>query len=306
MFGSHWFSQSGNRQPSLRGTAGKTNNFDFPEAYSFGNPMEYEALANRGQRSSHYAEYTTRPEIMTAETGILSGTCLDTPEGPTPIENLRVGDKVMTFDDGLQQIRSISRSWVRPNAALGEVSRKFVWIDNGAVGNSLPLLLLPGQPIMIESDLAESVLGDPFAVVAADTLVGTDCSEYVAVSDPVEIYNLTFDRSQLVYCAEGALVWFGGEESLRAGGDQEDRYEVFKGRFGQLLTRVGMSLTRTDGSPLRNLYAAETGAVSVDFVILTAAAAGLGAVMLSIVGSGGVDLAQRIGDFLANMPLTTF
>jgi len=189
---------------------------------------------------------------------------------------------------------------------LGEVSRKFVWIDNGAVGNSLPLLLLPGQPIMIESDLAESVLGDPFAVVAADTLVGMDFSEYVAVSDPVEIYNVTFDRSQLVYCAEGALVWFGGDESPREGGDQENRYEVFEGRFGQLLTRVGLSLPRTDGRLLRDFYAAEAGAVSVDFVILTAAAAGLGSVMLSIIGTGGVDLAKRIGEFLANMPLTPY
>jgi hypothetical protein len=73
-----------------------------------------------------------------------------------------------------------------------------------------------------------------------------------------------------------------------------------------LLTRVGLSLPRTDGRLLRDFYAAEAGAVSVDFVILTAAAAGLGSVMLSIIGTGGVDLAKRIGEFLANMPLTPY
>jgi len=306
MFGYPWFSESGNRQPSLIERVNRPNHFDRPEAYALGQSVEFGAFENITRSPSHYANDRARPEIATSGTGMLSGTCLNTPEGPTPIEDLRVGDQVWTFDDGLQQIRSISRSWVRPNAALGEVSCKFVWIDNGAVGNSLPLLLLPGQPIMIESDLAESVLGDPFAVVAADTLVGMDFSEYVAVSDPVEIYNVTFDRSQLVYCAGGALVWFGGDESPREGGDQENRYEVFKGRVGQLLTRVGLSLPRTDGRLLRDFYAAEAGAVSVDFVILTAAAAGLGAVMLSIVGSGGVALAKRIGDFLANMPLTPY
>ena len=57
---------------------------------------------------------------------------------------------------------------------------------------------------------------------------------------------------------------------------------------------------------LGRFLTADAGAVSVDFVILTAAAAGLGTVVLSIVGPGGVDLADRIGAFLANHTLTTY
>ena len=297
----------GNCKQSLDFKIAQPNHRAWDSATAPKQPCEFERFGQVEQNTTRYATDQFGAEILTADTGILSGTCLKTPAGAIAIENLRVGDYVLTFDDGLQQIRSITRSWIRPNAATGGVSRKLVWIDNGTHGNALPLMVPYGQPIMIESDLAESVLGDPFAVVTADTLVGTGCSEYVSICDPIEVYKVKFDFPQLAYCAGGALVWFGGVEGTQESCLQSDRYAIFGGQFGHLLAKLKEYLPQKDSrSLLRNFYEAEAGAVSVDFVILTAAAASLGAVMFSILGPSGVDLAQRIGDFLASQPLTKY
>lgn len=49
----------------------------------------------------------------------------------------------------------------------------------------------------------------------------------------------------------------------------------------------------------------ERGTASVDFVILTAAAAGLGTVALSFIGPGSMVLADRIATTVAYHALTT-
>lgn len=307
MLGSYRSLEIGKHQQSLDGKIAQLQHYAAQKAYAWTQPFELGRIEQCEQCPSSYSKESVGSEVPTAATGILSGTCLSTPEGLVPIENLRLGEYVLTFDDGFQQIQSISRSWTWPDSAPREVNRKLVWIDNGAHGNSSPLLLPPGQPIMIESDLAECVLGDPFAVVTAETLIGTSCAEYVSICDPIEIYKVSFESPQLVYCAGSALVWFDGKKQAQEACKQSQRYQVFNGSFGQLLSRVKEYLPRYDRQTLlRNFYMAEEGAVSVDFVILTAAAAGLGAVMLSIIGPSGVDLAQSVGDFLANRPLTTY
>jgi hypothetical protein len=297
----------GKHQQILDGKIAQLQHYAAQKAYASAQPFKLGRIEQFEQCPSSYSKESVGSEVPTAATGILSGTCLSTPEGPVPIENLRPGDYVQTFDDGFQQIQSIGRSWAWPDSASREINRKLVWIDYGAHGNSSSLLLPPGQPIMIESDLAESVLGDPFAVVTAESLIGASCSEYVSICDVIEIHTIRFESPQLVYCAGGALLWFDGKIETQKTCKQRQRYQIFDGSFGQLLSRVEEYLPRYDRQTLlRNFYMAEEGAVSVDFVILTAAAAGLGAVMLSIIGPSGVDLAQSVGDFLANRPLTTY
>jgi len=50
---------------------------------------------------------------------------------------------------------------------------------------------------------------------------------------------------------------------------------------------------------------AERGSASVDFVVLTAAAAALGTVALSFIGPGSVVLADRVATTVAYHALTT-
>lgn len=55
---------------------------------------------------------------------------------------------------------------------------------------------------------------------------------------------------------------------------------------------------------LAHFITAERGSASVDFVVLTAAAAGLGTVALSFIGPGGIVLADRVATTVANHALT--
>ena len=56
---------------------------------------------------------------------------------------------------------------------------------------------------------------------------------------------------------------------------------------------------------LTGFFRSELGAVSVDFAILTAAAAGLGVVALSFIGPGGIVVADKVATTVANHALTT-
>lgn len=49
-----------------------------------------------------------------------------------------------------------------------------------------------------------------------------------------------------------------------------------------------------------NFFADEDGAVTVDWVVLTAAIVGLGIAVLSTVSGGSNDLATSVGDYLSN------
>ena len=49
-----------------------------------------------------------------------------------------------------------------------------------------------------------------------------------------------------------------------------------------------------------NFFADEDGAVTVDWVVLTAAIVGLGIAVLSTVSGGSSDLANSVSDYLSN------
>jgi hypothetical protein len=56
---------------------------------------------------------------------------------------------------------------------------------------------------------------------------------------------------------------------------------------------------------LRSFLKAETGAVTVDWVVLTAALVGLGLAVTSVVSGGVEELANSISQFIANIEIKT-
>ncbi|HEY0276095.1 MAG TPA: hypothetical protein VGC31_08515 [Paenirhodobacter sp.] len=54
----------------------------------------------------------------------------------------------------------------------------------------------------------------------------------------------------------------------------------------------------------RNLRRAEDGAVTVDWVVLTAAVVGLGAAALILIRQNTMDAAGNIGDYLSKVDVT--
>ena len=58
-------------------------------------------------------------------------------------------------------------------------------------------------------------------------------------------------------------------------------------------------------SVIKNFLVAETGAVTVDWVVLTAALVGLGLAVMAVVGDGVNSLTNSIADELADTTATT-
>ena len=104
--------------------------------------------------------------------GLITGTVVATAAGWRPVEAIVRGDLVLTFDRGMQPVRAVIRGihWDRD----GDCPRS-LWplgVPAGALGNQQAMTLLPEQCVMVESDTAEVMFGDPFALSNAGDLVG--------------------------------------------------------------------------------------------------------------------------------------
>ncbi|SLN67498.1 hypothetical protein AQS8620_03154 [Aquimixticola soesokkakensis] len=157
-------------------------------------------------------------------TGLIAGTRVATTMGWRGVESLAVGDAVMTFDNGLQIVRGVARSFVW--LEVQELPRALypILIPAGAIGNSHDVRVLPEQPVMVESDSAEEVFGDPFALVPAAALEGFNGIERVIPRKPIEVVTLTFARDEVVFAEAGALFFCPAQAGDLWGAPEESSY----------------------------------------------------------------------------------
>jgi len=113
-----------------------------------------------------------------------------------PIEELRVGDRVLTRDDGVQEIRWIGQSTVR---AVGEFAP--IVIAAGTLNNEADLIVSPDHRLFIYQREDALGAGRKEVLVRARHLVNGDT---IVQQDGgfVEYFQLLFDSHQIIY-AEG-------------------------------------------------------------------------------------------------------
>ncbi len=128
-----------------------------------------------------------------------SGTLVETPDGPRPVESIRPGDLVLTRDCGPQVVRwtgqrSLSLAEVMATPALRPVE-----LAVGTLGPGLPdrvLTLSPQHRLLLGGPRCELLFGETEVLVPALHLSGR-----VGVSRPlapVTYVHLMFDRHQIV------------------------------------------------------------------------------------------------------------
>jgi hypothetical protein len=137
--------------------------------------------------------------------GLVAGTLVATATGWQPVEDLRAGDMIVTFDAGMQPLRRITRATLgtRPGD-LPRIARPLS-LPKGALGNRREMVLLPGQPILIETDRAEELYGDPFTLIPAVALAGHRGIATAVPQDEIEVWFLEFETDQIVY-VEGTVL----------------------------------------------------------------------------------------------------
>ena len=144
--------------------------------------------------------------IATLSHGLMTGTRVASNLGWRAIDALAVGDKVLTFDHGMRMITEIRRAHVWLDAPETAEMMWPVVIPEGALGNREDLVLLPDQGVMIESDAAQDMHGDPFAILTAHSLVGLRGIHRREPMQRVELVAVYFEHDEVIYAEGGALI----------------------------------------------------------------------------------------------------
>lgn len=156
----------------------------------------------------------TNPEYADLFVCFASDTLISTPDGQVPVQNLKVGDPVMTLDNGPQPIRwigsrKLSRKQLKQSPSLFPVR-----IRAHALGDQLPardLLVSPQHRLMIRSRIVERMFDCNEVLVAANKLLSLPGISVADDIDCVEYFHFIFDKHEVVF-AENAPA-----ESLLAG-----------------------------------------------------------------------------------------
>ncbi len=169
------------------------------------------------------------------------GTLIATPSGERRVEDLEVGDRIITRDNGIQEIR-----WVGKRAMTGaELERaahlKPVLIQQGALGNGLPerdMMVSPNHRVLVANDKTALYFEEREVLVAAKHLTGLDGVDVVDVSWTTYIH-IMFEQHEVIL-SDGAWTesFQPGEHSL-AGIGNAQRNEIFE-LFPELKTREGI------------------------------------------------------------------
>lgn len=112
------------------------------------------------------------------------------------IENLGVGDRILTRSDGMQEIRWIGRSTLQAQGAMAPIV-----IDAGALNNAHDLIVSPDHRLFVKNRPDTQGARATDVMVKARHLVN-DKTVRVLRGEPLEYFQLLFDRHHIIY-AEG-------------------------------------------------------------------------------------------------------
>lgn len=150
-----------------------------------------------------------------------AGSLILTDRGERPIEDLRVGDMVVTRDHGLQPIRWISHT---TTAGVGRLAP--VRIQEGAFGNHSALIVSPQHRMVYEGPQASLFFAEPEVMIPAIHLLHSGCATQTDVSS-VTYYHIMFDAHQVIFANGAATESFHpGHQGLKAV-DEAARDELF-------------------------------------------------------------------------------
>jgi hypothetical protein len=139
--------------------------------------------------------------------GIVSATLIATPEGWRAAGSLGPGARVLTFDHGPQAVVS---AHIQPISGVFP-SHWPLLVPSWALDNREDLVLLPEQKLLIEADVAETLFGDPFALIPAVAMDGWRGIGRWRPTDGMAAVVLGFAEPQLIYASRGVLLSCPGD-----------------------------------------------------------------------------------------------
>lgn len=143
-----------------------------------------------------------------------SGSMIETASGPRPVQSLRVGDLVVTRDNGVQPVRWIGGRLLRTTDLEAAPNLLPVRIAAGALGPGCPaqdLTVSPQHRVLLRSPIAARMAGSAEVLVAAVQLVGMPGITRCSATGGVSYWHLMFDRHEIVFAngAESESLYLG-------------------------------------------------------------------------------------------------
>ncbi|MBY6161597.1 Hint domain-containing protein [Mameliella alba] len=158
------------------------------------------------------------------------GTLIATPEGERLVEELKVGDRVITRDNGIQEIKWVGRKDLTGFDLARKPHFKPILIQKGALGNNLPehdMLVSPNHRVLVANDKTALYFEEREVLVAAKHLTGLDGVDEVEANG-VAYIHVMFDSHEVIL-SNGAWTesFQPGDYSLKGIGNAQ-RQEILE------------------------------------------------------------------------------
>jgi len=157
------------------------------------------------------------------------GTLIATPRGEKLVEELQLGDRVITRDNGLQEIRWIGHRALGAKDLQNAPHLKPVLIRAGALGHGLPerdMLVSPQHRLLLNSERAALYFEEREVLAAAKHLTGMEGVDQVEASGTTYIHFM-FDQHEVVLSNGAWTESFQPGEQVLDGMGAEQRDEIF-------------------------------------------------------------------------------
>lgn len=162
---------------------------------------------------------------------VAKGTKIACGTGEVLVENLSIGDNIVTMDAGLQTIRWIGSRKINHNELAANPELKPIRIRKNALGENLPatdLLVSPQHRVVLDDWRAQMYFGEDEVLAPAKGLVNDSTIVVDHTATQVEYFHVMFDTHQIIITNGAPTESFcPGPYSLREI-DQDARKELFQ------------------------------------------------------------------------------
>ena len=169
------------------------------------------------------------------------GTLIATPKGERLVEELQVGDRIITRDNGIQEIAWLGHKPMSGKQLVQNPHLQPVMIKRGALGHGLPerdMMVSPNHRVLVSGDKTQLYFEESEVLAAAKHMVGADGIQTVNMMQTTYVHFM-FERHEVVL-SNGAWTesFQPGDYSLKGIGNSQ-RNEIFD-LFPELQSKAGL------------------------------------------------------------------
>ena len=185
---------------------------------------------------------STFTEIETVVPCFTPGTAIATMRGERLVEELQVGDKVITRDNGIQEIRWIGTKTLHAGDLIRAPHLKPILIKRGSLGENLPerdMMVSPNHRMLVSNEKTSLYFEEREVLAAAKHMTGTSGVCEAEVSKVTYIHFM-FDQHEVVLSSGCWTESFQpGDHTLQGIGNAQ-RTEILE-LFPELRTKQGLA-----------------------------------------------------------------